>query len=57
MIDTTGWSCPMWQGYLTGIVDYEERKRIVETEVPEEFRERVITHCKTVLALKKRGKK
>ena len=54
MIDTTDWSCPMWQGYLTGITDYEERKRIVETEVPEEFRERVITHCKTVLALRKK---
>ena len=57
-LDTSDWTCPMWQALLTGVSDYEERKRIVETEVPEEFRERVINHSRTVQALKRKiGKK
>jgi hypothetical protein len=46
----------MWQGHVSRLTTFEERKRVVETEVPESMKERVISHLRTVKALKEKAK-
>ena len=51
----------MWQAFVEAQAPYEKRRWIVENMVPEAWRDRVILHCRTVLAVRRgrtvRGRK
>ena len=57
-LDTSDWTCPMWQALITNTQSFEDRKKIIEEKVPAEFKDRVINHSKTFQAIKRKiGKK
>jgi len=47
-VDKSNWCPSQWQAHISRLEPFSERKRVLEKEVPPEYRDRVLDHLKTV---------
>jgi len=55
--DKSQWTAPQWQAHISRLEPFEERKRVLEEEVPPEYQDRVRRHLQTVKAIEKYHKR
>ena len=50
-MDKSQWCPSQWQAHISRLEPFSERKRVLETEVPPEYQDRVKRHLQTVRAI------
>lgn len=54
-LNKDNWCASQWQAFISRLPTFEQRRQAVENEVPEPMRERVISHLRTVMAIKNKA--